>query len=104
MDKRELEEKLNRYLEAVIGYMTPVTIILYGSQAKGTATNDSDIDIAIIVEKINGDILQIEADLFGLGVEIDSRIEPVLFAEGDDPSGFLKHIKSTGRVIYEKAS
>jgi predicted nucleotidyltransferase len=102
MDKRELEDKWNKYLEAVVGYITPIAIILYGSQAKGTATNESDI--AIIVDEINGDILKIEADLFGMCVEIDSRIEPVLFADGDDPSGFLKHVRKTGRVIYEKAS
>ncbi|GHU62107.1 hypothetical protein AGMMS49983_02960 [Clostridia bacterium] len=104
MDKRELEEKLNRYSKEVIGYIAPIAIILYGSQAKGTSTIDSDIDVAIIVEKITGDILKIEADLFGLGVEIDSRIEPVLFEDGNDPSGFLRHVRNTGRVIYEKAS
>jgi len=104
VDKKDLEGKLTKYAEAVIDYIAPIMIILYGSQAKGLASADSDIDIAIVVNKIDGDILSIEADLFGMGIEVDSRIEPILFENGNDPSGFLRHIKSTGRVIYEKAS
>jgi predicted nucleotidyltransferase len=102
MGERELDEKLNRYTKAVVGFIAPIAIILYGSQAKGTATEYSDIDIAVIVDKIGGDILKIEAELFGLGIGIDSRIEPLLFEEGNDPSGFLAYVKNTGRIIYQQ--
>jgi predicted nucleotidyltransferase len=104
MGQRELEEKLNKYAKVVIDFIAPTAIILYGSQAKGTATDNSDIDIAIIVDEINGDILVLEAKLYELSIGIDSRIEPVVFENGADPSGFLRHVRRTGRVLYEKAS
>jgi predicted nucleotidyltransferase len=76
-------------------------VILYGSQAKGTATESSDIDIAVVVDRIEGDFLDAEIALFRARRGIDDRIEPVLLEYGNDPSGFLASILGTGQVIYQ---
>ncbi|MDR1357827.1 MAG: nucleotidyltransferase domain-containing protein [Coriobacteriales bacterium] len=102
MDRQTLDESLSRYSEAVVDYLSPQAIILYGSQARGNATEDSDIDIAVVVDTLDGDILQLESYLYGLGIDIDDRIEPLVFVDGDDPSGFLRHVRKTGRVIYKR--
>jgi predicted nucleotidyltransferase len=75
-------------------------IILYGSQAKGTGHQDSDIDVAVVFKNIDGDYLETAARLFQLRRKIDSRIEPVIFEQCHDPSGFLEEIMRTRSVIY----
>lgn len=75
-------------------------IILFGSQAKGTAHEDSDIDVAVIFKSIDGDYLETAVRLFQLRRNIDSRIEPVIFEENHDPGGFLEEITKTGTVIF----
>jgi predicted nucleotidyltransferase len=79
-------------------------IILYGSPVKGTARDDSDIDVAVVLERVKGDSLASEAKLFRLRREIDARIEPVLLEESNDKSGFLEEILRTGEIIYSSES
>lgn len=43
-----IKETLEEYCRNVIDRFNPVCIILYGSRAKGTFTNISDIDIIVI--------------------------------------------------------
>ena len=78
-------------------------VVLYGSYAKGTAKPDSDIDIAVIVDKLQGDYLDEQAKLYKLRRLVDLRIEPVLIEYGHDRSGFLKEIMDTGQVLYPTA-
>ena len=78
-------------------------IVLYGSYAKGTAGSDSDIDIAVIVDKVEGDYLDQQAKLYRLRRSVDLRIEPVLIEYGQDKSGLLKEIMDTGYVLYPSA-
>jgi predicted nucleotidyltransferase len=58
MDKREAVERDRRYSELVIKKYNPKKIILFGTYAKGTYRNGSDIDIAIIFEKVEGSFLE----------------------------------------------
>lgn len=74
--------------------------MLFGSCARGTSHEGSDIDIAVIVEKIDGDFLTLAAKLVKLGWEINSKIEPVLIEEGKDESGFYESIMEEGIVAY----
>jgi len=100
MDKATVIEKLKIYVDLVRAYFPVQKIILYGSYAKGTARESSDIDIAVIVDKID-DILESEYKLFELRRDIDEMIEPLIFeANSNDPSGFLEEIQKTGEVIY----
>ncbi|HNZ54984.1 MAG TPA: nucleotidyltransferase domain-containing protein [bacterium] len=102
MDKREVLEKLRRFSEIVVEKYNPLKIVLFGSYAKGTNKEESDIDVAVIVEKIDGSFLEKEAGLYKIRRNIDENIEPVLFEAGSDKSGFLESILSYGEVIYQR--
>lgn len=99
MDKNEVIEIVKKYAVVVDKYMKPRKIILYGSYAKGNWQEDSDIDVAVVLNSIEGDALENKALLYKLRRDIDARIEPVLLEEGDDRSGFLAEIMKHGLVI-----
>ncbi|HRZ78424.1 MAG TPA: nucleotidyltransferase domain-containing protein [bacterium] len=102
MDKREVLEKLKKFSDIVVEKYNPLKIVLFGSYAKGTNKEESDIDVAVIVEKIDGSFLEKEAGLYKIRRNIDENIEPVLFEAGSDKSGFLDSILSYGEVIYQR--
>lgn len=99
MDNESIIDLAKRYSALVRQNFNTKHILLYGSYAKGTASRDSDIDIAVVVEKLNGDYLEEQSKLFKLRRSIDLRIEPILLEDGLDKSGFLKEIMSTGQII-----
>ena len=68
-------ESIKKYIEKISKYYKIEAIILFCSYAKGTAHEDSDIDIAIISGDFN-DIIEDGAKLIGLTWKIDTRIEP----------------------------
>ena len=52
-------------------------MLLYGSHAKGVATEDSDIDVAVIVDEMDhSKRVEITARLFHAAFDIDAAIEP----------------------------
>jgi predicted nucleotidyltransferase len=102
MDKAEVIEKLKRYSNLIKRYFPVKMVILFGSYSRNCARKDSDIDVAVVVEKLEKDSLSSEVELFKLRRQIDSRIEPVLFEVGQkDPSGFFRTILETGDIIYQ---
>lgn len=52
-----------------------VKAVLFGSYAKGDFDNDSDIDIAVILKKLD-DKFNTQVKLFMLTPKFDTRIEP----------------------------
>jgi predicted nucleotidyltransferase len=56
-----------------------VAAYLYGSQATGTASPDSDIDVALISEEFTGDWLEDHRKIVDALLRSDPRIEPVRF-------------------------
>jgi len=105
MDKEAAVERVREYAEALLRQNIPLSkVILFGSHATGSAGEDSDIDVAVVISHIEGDWLQFSARLFRLTRDIDLRIEPIALEETGDRSGFLAHILKTGEVIYSKAA
>lgn len=102
MDKREIIEIVQRYAVVVDKHIKPRKVILYGSYAKGEWREDSDIDVAVVMETVKGDFLENEALLYRLRRSVDDRIEPVLLEEGNDSSGFLAEILKHGQVIFSQ--
>ena len=99
MDKTEIIAKLILYKELVSKYFNVEKMYLYGSYARDTHQQYSDIDVAIIVNDLKEDFFTYAPRLWKLRVDIDPRIEPVLFESGKDPSGFLEEIMRTGIEI-----
>ena len=104
MDKSEALAAVSTFSDAIRATYEPVKVVLYGSYARGDQQHGSDIDVAVIVEQVNGDYLDAEAGLYRIRREIDTRIEPVLLEMGADRSGFLEAVLRTGEVVYERAA
>lgn len=99
MDQEKVLSIAKEYASAVRGIINATAVFLYGSYAKGTATADSDIDIAVVVDEVPGDYLNTVAMLWKLTRSVNHAIEPVLLTKADDTSGFLQTVQRTGVAV-----
>jgi predicted nucleotidyltransferase len=99
MDKKEVIIKLKKYKKLLSKEMLFNKMFLFGSYAKGNPREDSDIDVAIIVNKIEGDFFSTRPLLWRIRREVDDRIEPVILEQTHDESGFLKEVIKNGILI-----
>ena len=104
-------DQLASLAERIIDLANPRQVILFGSQARGTAKVDSDIDLLIIGDRSQDanwsrrrEIGRIRRGLPGVGVPID-----ILFFTPDEVAKWrdtTNHVVSEalreGRVIYER--
>lgn len=99
---REIIEEIARdYGKLVQEELDVKNIYLYGSYAKGTYTEDSDIDIAVVGDDFSGDPIKDTLMLMRIRRKIDYRIEPRPFKTCDFNSSnpFSKEIIETGIMI-----
>jgi len=102
VDKKEVIAKVKRYAAIVKEYFPVKMVILFGSYSKGNFREASDIDVAVVVDKIGDDCLESEARLNKLRRSIDLKIEPVLIEKDEkDPEGFFTEILNTGEIVYQ---
>ena len=105
MDKEEVIGKLLKFADEINKHFILKKLILYGSYARGNQNNFSDIDVAVVVDKFNDNYFNDLKFLWQLGGDIDSRIEPVLFADNKkDLSGFLEDIINHGTIVYSTSN
>ncbi len=104
MDQQSAINAVTKYADVVKDHFPVRKVILFGSYARGDQRKYSDIDVAVVVERLEKDILTSSALLQRLIRDIDLSIEPLLLIEGYDPSGFLEHIEATGIVVYSAPS
>ncbi|MEW5766890.1 MAG: nucleotidyltransferase domain-containing protein [bacterium] len=78
-------------------------VYLYGSYAKGTAREDSDIDLAIIAEEWLPDIFEAQLELMKLGRKVDTRIEPhpLRKSDLDQTNPYIREVVITGKEIRD---
>jgi predicted nucleotidyltransferase len=100
-NKESVIEIAQQYAKLIRDYVNPEKIILYGSYATGNQTEDSDIDIAVIMKSIPDDYLAALKLLNRLTRNIDKRIEPIILDENDDISGFLSTIYLSGFTLFD---
>ena len=99
MDKNEAVSIVSRYASLLSEKVTFSQCILFGSFAKDTSNSESDIDVAIVVPASAGDFFSLRPLLWKIRRAVDDRIEPVLFTEDHDESGFLTEIRSHGIIV-----
>ena len=96
---KEIIDIVNKYIKIVSKNYNVIAIILFGSYAKGTQREDSDIDIAVITDDIKTDKFDEEINLMQLRNDIDYRIEPHIISGADyenDETPFVVQVKNTG--------
>ncbi len=95
---KDIVDSINRFIKEIKKKYNITAIILFGSYAKGTANEDSDIDIAVVSDEFD-DIYDCMAILMGMTWDIDARIEPhpIKKKDFDEVSDyFIKEIIDTG--------
>ena len=107
VDKRDdIIGKVKAY-KALVDAAFPVKIeqlYLYGSYAKGNPHEYSDIDVALVVGRLDDgyDVLKTEPLLWKLTRQVYDRIEPILVERDADYAGFLDEIRRTGMLIEDE--
>ena len=96
MDREQAVRIAANYALCVRSVISPNDIILYGSCVKGNASIDSDIDIAVVFDTFCGDYWTTVQKLHELTMSVDTRIEPVLLEDSNDPSGFVETVRREG--------
>ncbi len=80
MDKEQAINIAKSYSDEIKKKYDILSIYLFGSFAKGNESENSDIDLAIVL-KTNDNILDTQLDLMRLRRNIDLRIEPHPYTE-----------------------
>jgi len=103
MDNRtDIVKKVKKYKSLVKQSNFPMKIervYLFGSYAKGNPRRDSDIDVAFVVNKWQGDYFDVIPPIWKLIEQVDYRIEPHVIVPEEDFTGFLDEIQNTGVEI-----
>ena len=106
-----LVEEMTERLKA----LNPYKVILFGSYANGTPTEDSDLDVAVILDSdkiienfdermerrrpVSAAIMEIRYRI-AMDILVYSKAEiDYLKADGNN---FIEELESTGKVLYEK--
>ncbi len=108
-----MDQSTSRELvEGILGIMEKrlVRIVLYGSVARGTDTDESDIDIALLVRgKLESEI---EDKLLDLVVDMNLKYDKVFsvididydfFCEWEAVTPFYKNVNREGVVLWQAA-
>lgn len=97
-------------VRAVLAAVTPKRIILFGSRARGDERPDSDTDICVIVDKIEGSHVGASADIHQhLFVEAPGSYDVLLYEERNFNerrvfrSTFEYTISKEGVLLYDGA-
>ena len=101
LDKAKVRAVATEYANKVREVYQPKQVILFGSYVHGNPHEYSDIDIAVVFDRYEGDWLDTWTQLFKLRRGLSFDIEPHMMDEAEDRSGFLEHIKKTGEIIFE---
>jgi len=93
------ETTINKIHSVFAKYPQIKTVMLYGSRAKGTFRNGSDIDLSIKNSQVN------HKDLLGLELALDELMTPYGFdisvLENIENHELVEHIERVGRLFYE---
>ena len=95
------EPKITQVIEQIITVCTKMgnidEIILYGSRAKGTHMEKSDLDIALVGTNIDIDLLRDEVDLINTLLKID-----LVDIDNCKNERLLQEVKKDGITLYRK--
>ena len=85
---------------------SPVRVILFGSYARGTATEDSDLDLLVVAQEMpdkRAEYIRLRRAIGGLGVGVDVLLysEQEMQARSQVPGTLPYWASREGRVLHE---
>lgn len=98
MDRESALMIVRSYKEAIRPLISNAKVYLYGSCSRNEARKDSDIDVAVIVPKLQGDWLDTTSSLWLATLDVNTAIEPVLIEECK-PSPLYENVLRHGIVV-----
>ncbi|MBO8448703.1 MAG: nucleotidyltransferase domain-containing protein [Bacteroidetes bacterium] len=98
MDKEQAIKLAQEYKKVLMENMPVKALYLYGSYSKGNYTEESDIDIAVVVDRLSDDYFEDTPLLWKLGRKVSYLIEPVLLTE-DKNNPLYADILKTGILV-----
>jgi predicted nucleotidyltransferase len=103
MTMNHVQNEINSIKEQIVSRYAPSKVVLFGSQARATATKRSDIDLCIVKNTDNK--RELLTDMY-LNIESSKPFDLILYTEAewnqcvDDTTSFAYLINKKGIVIY----
>jgi len=107
-NNKMLEELVFGIQKIYLEYL--ISVVLYGSVARGTQTDESDVDIAVILK--SGHTREMRDQLTDLIVDLELEYDKVIsvlridyqkFREWEDVLPFYKNVKKEGIILWPAA-
>lgn len=104
----DIQRPLADAVQRILAVSQPSKIILFGSQARGDADENSDLDLMVIEPSVENTALE-AARLYravgwvGKGVDILVYSEPEFARRSTVPGTVLHQASIEGRVVYERS-
>ena len=107
--KETIDEKINELVRRIVNRFHPEKVILFGSFARGTAGEDSDADVLVVMpvegskrKKAN----EIDVALVGIDLAVDVIVvtPEELERQKDQIGTIIYPALKEGKVLYEKAA
>lgn len=101
------EEDVNKLVEKIVSRIRPDKVIVFGSYAKGCATNRSDLDLFIIIDTLlpmslrDKELTPFLSNLL-IGVDVHVYTPAEVEEYGSQEYSFVHSVLKTGKVVYEK--
>lgn len=105
----KLQTKLGEMVRRIVERFDPERIVLFGSHARGEATEHSDVDLLVVLKDVaskRDKAIEIRGALFGLGVAKDVVVVSCeeLEKKKDLVGTIVYPALREGRLLYERRS
>lgn len=97
---------IKRYCDAIAAAFKPRKIILFGSYAYGTPTQDSDVDVMVVMPKKRRADMRMAEKIY-MSITADFPVDVMVRGESDverrlrDRDMFITQLMNEGKVMYE---
>jgi len=109
LDKVTINEILKEVRDRIVQSFNPMRIVLFGSYASGIPTEDSDLDLLVVMESNESPIKRAArvSKIFRdrkLPMDIIVRTPREIKSRLDVGDFFIKEILERGKILYERNS